>query len=503
MAGRYLHLLGCLCLLAASGALRGAEPTKLPNIVFLIADDLGYGDLGCYGQTKIRTPNIDKLATEGMRFSNHYSGSNVCAPSRCTLMTGKHPGHGYIRENHQAKGYSEGQEPVPAGLLKMPLRLQEVGYTLGGFGKWGLGPVTSSGDPLKQGFDRWYGYNCQAEAHNYYPTHLWDNDKQITLNNPKFAAHQKLPKDADVNNPASYAAYSGKDYAPDLIGEKALEFVRANKDKPFFLYFATTVPHLALQVPEDSLQEYAGKFPETPYTGDRSYLPHRQPRAAYAAMITRMDRDIGRILSVLRELHLDENTIVVFTSDNGPLYDKLGGTDTEFFNSAAGLRGRKGSYYEGGFREPCIVRWPGHIAPNSQTDRVSGFEDWFPTFMELVGRKDKTPADIDGISFAPTLLGQKQPERPFLYRESPGYGGQQCVRVGNWKALRRNLNPALKAKDQNPGPIELYDLANDPFEKTDLAKIHPEIVSELQLLLDKQHVKSDLFPMRVLDAKKN
>jgi arylsulfatase A-like enzyme len=479
---------------------RAADPR--PNIVFLLADDLGYGDLGCFGQQKIRTPNIDRLATEGMRFTSHYCGNNVCAPSRCVLMTGKHPGHAYIRDNRQAKGFPEGQEPVPSGTLQLPALLKQQGYVLGGFGKWGLGPFGSTGDPLKQGFDRWFGYNCQAVAHNYYPTHLWDNDKQIKLNNPKFAAHQKLPADADPKDPASYTAFTGNDYAPDLIGAKALDFVRANKDRPFFLYYPTTVPHLALQVPEDSLKEYAGKFPEEPYTGNRGYLPHRQPRAAYAAMITRMDRDVGRVLALVKELGLDERTIVVFTSDNGPLYDQLGGTDTDFFNSAAGFRGRKGSFYEGGFRAPCLVRWKGRIAPGTTSDRVTGFEDWLPTLLELIGAKDKTPSDLDGVSFAATLLGRKQEPRPFLYRESPGYGGQQCVRVGDWKALRRNLNPGPKAKDQKPGEIELYDLASDARETTDVAGKNPAVVARLRAIMEKQHVKSDVFPMRALDDSK-
>jgi arylsulfatase len=478
---------------------RAADPPVKPNIVFIIADDLGYGDLGCYGQKKIRTPNLDTLSAEGMRFTAHYSGHNVCAPSRCVLMTGKHPGHGYIRENRQARGFAEGQEPVPAGLLQLPLLLKKQGYTLGGFGKWGLGPVSSTGDPLKQGFDRWYGYNCQAVAHNYYPTHLWDNDKQIKLDNPKFAAHQKLPANADPNDPKSYAGFMGKEYAPDLIGEQALAFVRANKERPFCLYYATTAPHLALQVPEDSLKEYSGVFEEKPYIGNRGYLPHQQPRAAYAAMITRMDRDIGKLLTLIKELNLEEQTIIVFTSDNGPLYDQLGGTDTDFFNSAGGLRGRKGSYYEGGFREPCIVRWKGRIAAGATTDRVTGFEDWLPTILEISGAKDQTPTDIDGFSFAPTLLGKTQGPRSFLYRESPGYGGQQCVRVGDWKAMRRNLNPGPKTKDQKPGEIELYNLTADLEEKTNVADKYPEVVAKLRAIMEKQHVPSELFPMRALD----
>jgi arylsulfatase A-like enzyme len=492
----------CLALLAANAPLRAADPAAKPNIVFLIADDLGYGDLGCYGQKKIRTPHIDRLAGEGMRFTNHYSGSNVCAPSRCVLMTGKHPGHGYVRENLQAKGFPEGQEPVPANWLQLPILLKKQGYTLGGFGKWGLGPFGSTGEPLKQGFDRWFGFNCQGVAHNYYPTHLWDNDKQIALRNPQFSAHQKLPAGMDPNDPKSYEPYSGSDYAPDLITAQALAFVRADKNRPFVLYYPTTVPHLALQVPPDSLKEYAGTFPEKPYLGERGYLPQRQPRAAYAAMVTRMDREVGRILALLKELKLDERTIVVFTSDNGPLYDEAGGTDTEFFNSAAGLRGRKGSFYEGGFREPCLVRYPGHIAPGSSSDRVTGFEDWLPTLLELIGAESRTPPNLDGISFAPTLLGKRQAPRPFLYRESPGYGGQQSVRVGDWKAIRRNLNPAPRAKDQKPGEIELYNLANDPNETTDVANTNPEVVAMLHDIMEAQHEKSDLFPLRALDGGK-
>ena len=475
---------------------------KRPNVIFILADDLGYGDLGCYGQTKIRTPNIDRLAKEGMRFTDHYSGCNVCAPSRCVLMTGKHPGHGYIRDNLEAKRFPEGQEPVPEGLLRLPLLFKKLGYTLGGFGKWGLGPMGSTGDPLKQGFDRWFGFNCQAVAHNHFPTQLWDNDKQVTLDNPKFSAYQKLQAGADANDPASYAGFTGRTYAPDLIGEQAREFLRANKGRPFFLYYPTTVPHLALQVPEDSLREYAGRFPETPYTGGRGYLPHRQPRAAYAAMITRMDRDVGKLMSLLSEFGLDERTIVVFTSDNGPLYDQLGGTDTEFFNSNGGLRGRKGSFYEGGFREPCVVRWKGHIPAGSTADRVTGFEDWLPTLLELVGAQDQTPGDLDGISFAPVLFGKEMKPRLFLYREATGYDGEQCVRAGRWKAIRRNLNLGPGAKDRGPGEIELYDLSTDRAETVDLARQNPDVVARLGTIMKLQHVGSDLFPMAALDGGK-
>jgi arylsulfatase A len=471
-----------------------------PNIVFIIADDLGYGDLGCYGQKKIKTPNIDRIAAEGMRFANHYAGCNVCAPSRCVLMTGRHTGHAFVRDNRQAKGFDEGQTPVPEGSLTLPLAMKSQGYTLGGFGKWGLGPFGSTGDPMKQGFARWFGYNCQAVAHNYYPTYLWDDGKRVPLDNPKFASNQKLPAGADPNDPKSYEPYSGKQYAPDVIAEKSLDFIRSNMDRPFLLYFATTVPHLALQVPEDSLKEYAGTFPETPYPGGRGYLPHRQPRAAYAAMVTRLDREVGRILALLAELKLDENTIVVFTSDNGPLFDNHGGTDSDFFDSAAGMRGRKGSYYEGGFKVPCLVRWKGRIAAGSVSDRVTGFEDWLPTLLDLAGAKNHTPKDVDGISFAPTLLGNSQPPRPFLYRESPGYGGQQCVRVGDWKAIRTNLHPGAKAKKKIPGAIELYELKSDPQERNNVAAANPEIVARLEAVMKREHVPSELFPIRALDG---
>lgn len=486
-----------LCILTAAPLF--AQSVK-PNIIFILCDDLGYGDVGAYGQKKIRTPNIDRLAAEGIKLTAHYSGHNVCAPSRCVLLTGKHPGHAYIRDNRGGiRTGREGQEPVPAGELTLPLTLKKLGYTLGCTGKWGLGPVGSSGDPLKQGFDRFFGYNCQSVAHNFYPTHLWSNDQRVALENPEFPAHQKLPEGADPNAPESYAAYRGKQYSADLIAEQAREFVRANQDKPFFLYFATTVPHLALQVPEDSLKEYEGAFPETPYTGNNRYLPNQTPRATYAAMITRLDREVGRLMDLVKELGLDERTIFVFTSDNGPLYDKLGGTDTDFFQSAGIFRGRKGSYYEGGFRVPCIVRWPGKIKAGTESGRVTGFEDWLPTVLELIGEKNAVPAGIDGISFASTLFGGAQEPRPFLYRECPSYGGQQCVRVGDWKLVRQRLNPGPKQKKPLPPTTELYNLASDPSETTDVAAQHPEIVEKLSTIAREQHVRSTLFPIRALD----
>ncbi len=496
--------------------------TPRPNIVFIIADDLGYGDLSCYGQQRFSTPNIDRIASSGVRFTQYYSGHNVCAPSRTVLMSSLHPGHVFIRDNGNAPGYREGQNPVPEGYLVMPLTMKKLGYTLGAFGKWGMGSMTSTGDPLKQGFDHFYGYNCQGKAHNYYPTHLWDNEKHVALNNPDFSAHQALPTGADITAAASYATFTGKEYAPDLIGVQAQKFLRDNRDKPFFLYYPTTVPHLALQVPEDSLAQFVGKFPEEPYDGKRGYLPHRTPRAAYAAMITRMDGDVGRLLDLLKELQLEEQTIVCFTSDNGPLYDKLGGTDTDFFNSNQGMRGRKGDYYEGGFHVPGIIAWPGHIEGGQTSERIVGAEDWFPTLLELAGEKASTPTTIDGISFAPTLRGEPQPPRPFLYRESPGYGGQQTVRVGDWKAIRHNLNPrgngkgkagtkakpkaaakAVLTSDTKPpttDDIELFNLADDPHETHDVASQNPDVVAQLSAVMKAQHVTSEKFPIKTLDG---
>ena len=476
-----------------------------PNIVFILADDLGYGELGCFGQTKIKTPNLDKLAAEGMRLTQHYSGNAVCAPSRCVLMTGKHPGHAFIRNNRSTP--PEGQYPIPADTVTLPKLLGKHGYVCGGFGKWGLGGPGSTGEPLKQGMNRFFGFNCQGVAHNHYPTHLWDDDKQVRLNNPDFDAHQnKLAAGANPNDPASYAGFIGKEFAQDVIMEQALRFVRDNKSRPFFLYVPSTIPHLAIQVPEDSLAEYAGKFDDPPYVGGKGYLPHRQPRAAYAAMISRLDRDVGRIVSLVRELGLEENTLFVFSSDNGPAYDAIGGTDADFFNSAGPLRGKKGSLYEGGFRVPTIARWKGKIPAGATRDRVSGFEDWLPTLLDVAGAKDSTPKDIDGLSLLPTLRGESQSERPFLYREFPDYSGQQSVRVGDWKAVRQNLKAKGKAADADPAKVvlktELYNLKVDLAESKNVAAEHPEIVAKLEQLMREQHVPSPEFPLPALDRAK-
>ncbi len=472
-----------------------ASPANRPNIIFILADDLGYGELGCYGQEKIRTPHVDRLAREGMRFTRHYSGNAVCAPSRCVLMTGLHPGHAWVRNNSEVK--PEGQKPIPDSAITLAELLGGNGYATAAMGKWGLGPPGSSGDPLQQGFDRFFGYNCQRHAHNFYPTYLWDDDHRIELNNHEFSAHQKLPAGADPKSRDSYGGFQGKDYAPDRIAEQAVRFIRENQNRPFFLYYPTTVPHLALQVPDDSLAEYQGRWPDPPYPGGHGYLPHFAPRAAYAAMVTRMDRDVGRMIDAVERLGLTERTIFVFTSDNGPTYDRLGGSDSAFFNSADGLRGLKGSLYEGGIRVPLVVRWKGHIPAGLVSDRLSGFEDWMPTLLDLAGLDGAIPPRTDGVSFAPTLLGRWQPTRRALYREFPGYGGQQAVWMGHWKGVRQKLRPRGGAAPDLR--IELYDLLADRGETTDVADQHPMLVDRLLDLMHGERTVSAEFAFPALD----
>ena len=467
----------------------GKKAAATPNIIFMLADDLGYGELGCYGQEKIRTPNIDKLAAQGMKFTEHYSGSPVCAPSRCVLLTGKHTGHAYIRDNSEWSERGEvwrnpnleGQRPLPLNTFTIGKMLQNRGYTTGAIGKWGLGGPDNSGDPNKQGFDHWYGYLCQRVAHNYYPIHLWRNGKKHVLAwNKYFFPHQKLPEDRDPHDRLSYEEYSGKQYSMDLMAEEALWFIKENKEKPFFLYLPFPVPHAAIQVPEDSLKEYEGAFPETPYKGEKGYLPHPMPRAGYAAMITRMDREIGRIVDLLKELGLDENTLVFFSSDNGPTFN--GGTDSEFFKSAGPLRGLKASLYEGGIRVPMIARWPGKIKPGSESNHTSAFWDFLPTFAELLGIDP--PGDIDGLSILPTLLDQpeKQKKHEYLYWE---YSRRQAMRMGDWKGIRKGIN-------EN---IELYNLKHDIGEKNDVAKENMEIVARIEKIMKEGRTKSELFPL--------
>lgn len=461
-----------------------------PNIIFILADDLGYGELGCYGQEKIKTPNIDKLAAQGMRFTQHYSGSPVCAPSRCTLLTGKHTGHCYIRDNDEMPERGdvwrdpnlEGQRPLLPDTMTIANIFKEAGFATAAIGKWGLGGPGSSGEPNRQGFNFWYGYLCQRVAHNYYPTHLWRNNKKEMLEgNEYFFAHQKLPDDRDPYDRASYEKYKGKQYSMDLLLKEAIDFIRANQKNPFFLFLAFTVPHAAIQVPEDSLEEYIGVFPETPYKGEKGYLLHPMPRAGYAAMITRMDREIGRVMALIKELGLDDDTLVVFCSDNGPTFN--GGVDAEFFKSAGLLRGLKASLYEGGIRVPMIARWPGKIKAGTVSDHLSAFWDFLPTFTELLGIK--TAKAIDGISMLPAFLGQaeKQKKHEYLYWE---YNGSQAVRLADWKALRKAVG----------GGIELYNLKHDMRETYNVAADNLKIVSRVLEIMGKGRTESELFPLK-------
>jgi arylsulfatase A len=488
----------CFCLVFfAFLTLQKALGAERPNIVLILADDLGFSELGCYGQKKIKTPRLDRLARQGMRFTRNYSGSPVCAPSRGALLTGKHSGHAAVRNNKAMQ--PEGQYPIPESEITIAEVLAKEGYVSGAFGKWGLGNTQSTGNPNDQGFDRFFGYNCQTHAHSYYPATLWSDRNIVRLDNdPPVPGHASLPPGADPNDPQSYSIFKGKDYAPDRINEQALAFIRENRDRPFFLYYPTILPHVALHVPDEDLAPYLKlNWNDPPFTRTRGgYTPHFTPRAAYAAMITRLDTYIGRVLDLLAELDLEENTIVIFTSDNGTTH--LGEeVDYEFFESVKPLRGLKGSLYEGGIRVPLIVRWPGKVAAGRTSQVVTGFEDWMPTLLDLIGAKTAPPAGIDGMSIAPALLGREEPGRQFLYREFPGYGGQQAVWLGErWKGIRQNM---LDEKNPDPLKIELYDLKDDIAETKDVSAQHPETVAEIRKIMEREHISSEVFPLGPVD----
>lgn len=458
------------------------EAKRPPNIVFILADDLGYSELGSYGQEKIHTPNLDKLAQEGMRFTDFYCGNAVCAPSRCVFMTGKHGGHAYVRDNGdpgemlpetKALGAEfPGQNPIPAEEVTIAEVLKQKGYATAAIGKWGLGHFGSTGDPNKQGFDLFYGFNCQRHAHNHYPNYLWRNrEKEV--------------------QPGNDRTLKGETYSQSQFRNVAIEFIEENAEKPFFLYLPFAVPHLSIQVPDEDLEEYAD-MKEDDYE-HRGYLKHPKPHAGYAAMISHMDRDIGMILDTIKAKGLEDNTVVLFSSDNGPTYDRLGGSDSDFFVSSANFKGLKGSLYEGGIRVPLIVRWPGKVKPGSVSDHPAVFYDLMPTFAQIAGVK--TPEGIDGISLVPELLGQDQPEHDYLYWEFRAYGGQQAVRMGDWKAIRQNM---MRPRQPNAGKLELYNLKDDPSESKDVAGEHPEIVAKAEAAMKEAHTPSKLFPIPML-----
>lgn len=470
-----------LGLAAATLAPIHAPQSQKPNVIYILADDLGYGELGCYGQKDIKTPNIDRLAAEGMKFTQHYSGSPVCAPTRCTIMTGKSTRTNWVRENWEAGDFTpdgkEGQDPLPANTFTIGKLMQNAGYVTAAIGKWGLGGPDSTGIPNNQGFDYYFGYLCQRQAHNYYPTHLWENTNYYPLNNPKYNAHQQFPLGLDAFDPANYLQYSGKQYSNDVMTNKALNFIDQNKSKPFFLYLAYTIPHLSLQVPEDSVDPYLGKFLESPYLGKQGYLPNMHPKSAYAGMISRLDRYVGQVLAMLKRDGLDQNTLVVFTSDNGPSW--VGGVDPSYFNSTKGLRGRKAQLWEGGIRVPMLARWPGKIQPGTQSNLISAQWDTMATLSQLTG--SKIQGETESVSYLPTLLGENsQAHHKWLYWEFVSHRAGQAVRIGDFKAIKFNRGPK-DAKDI--GHVYVYDLKIDPAEMADVSANHPEIVSQAEKIM--------------------
>ena len=446
-----------------------------PHTVFILADDLGYGDLSCYGQQHFQTPNLDKMAAGGMRFTQHYSGTTVCAPSRCSLMTGKHTGHTAIRGNKEWQ--PEGQFPMAAGEITVAELLKQAGYVTGAFGKWGLGFVGTEGDPNQQGFDEFYGYNCQRMAHNYYPGHLWDDSVKV-----------EIPE----NSGDKFGVY-----APELIHQRALQFIEKNKDKPFFLFYPNIIPHAELLLPEENLAEYRGKFlPENAFKGTEpgdqyfrigGYGTQPEGHAAFAAMVTLLDKQVGEILAKLKELGLEKNTLVVFSSDNGPHQE--GGADPDYFDSNGPLKGYKRDLYEGGIRVPMIAFWEGKIVAGSTSDHVSAFWDFLPTVAEVAGVK--APENTDGISYLPALLGKEQKQHEYLYWEFHESEGRQAVRKGDWKlVLYQVLNPEKTT-------VELYNLADDIGEENNVADKYPEVVKELTELMKRARTDSKDFQFRL------
>ncbi|GAA5497373.1 ulvan-active sulfatase [Rubritalea halochordaticola] len=421
-----------LCASAASGF-----AAEKPNIIFIMVDDAGIGDFENYGGKHLSTPIMKKMAAEGMQFNNAYSGNAVCAPTRCTLMTGKHPGHVIRRANQSNKGLL----PLAAGTPTVASMLKKAGYATGGFGKWGLGNPGTTGVPEKHGFDLWYGYYDQKHAHDYYPEYLVKNSERIELPGNKKGAK------------GQYTHY--------LIEAETLKFIEDNKDRPFFCYAAWTPPHGQYVIPQDdpNLQLYKDK-------------PWNQTVKNYAGMVSLLDQGVGRVLNKLKELGIDDNTLVIYTSDNG-----ANGPFIKALNSNGGLKGGKRSLYEGGIRAPFVARWPGKIKPGTQSDLLIGHLDLMATAADMLDIK--APAK-DGASFLPTLLGKEQSGHEFLYFELYEGKFQQCLRMGKWKAYRRGL------KD----PAELYDLSADPAETKNIAEQHPEVVKQMEKILTREHTPS-------------
>ncbi|MEI6586233.1 MAG: arylsulfatase [Sediminibacterium sp.] len=471
-----------------------------PNIIYIYADDMGYGELGAYGQTKIKTPNLDRMSAEGMRFTDHYSSAPVCAPARCMLLTGKHGGHTYIHGNYELGGFADslegGQMPLPEGIFTVGKMMQQAGYKTAAIGKWGLGMANSTGSPIKQGFDYFYGYLDQKQAHNYYPTHLWENDHWDTLQNPVINVHKQL--DSTKATIADFNYYKGKEYAPAKLTEKALAFIEKNKSKPFFLYLPYTLPHLSLQAPNEWVKKYIGQFNERPYYGQNGYASTLYPLSTYAAMISFLDAQVGLILEKIKALGLDENTLILFSSDNGATFN--GGVNRQFFNSNGGLRGQKMDLYEGGIREPFIARWPGKITKGTTSAHPSVQFDLMATLAELLHQKTNA---TDGISFLPELMGRTkdQQKHPYIYFEYPENGGQLAIRMGNWKGVKLDVKKHPEKKWQ------LFNLQTDRNETTDISDKYPDLIKQFELIVKKEHQQAHIqeweFIKPKFDSKSN
>jgi arylsulfatase len=479
------------------------------NIIFILADDLGYGEVGFNGQKIIETPNIDALAKSGMIFREHYSAAPVCAPARCMLLTGQHSGHAYIRGNDEWTSRGdvwnlkamnenpklEGQFPMPDSIFTVAEIFKSSGYVTALIGKWGLGAPETESTPNKQGFDFFYGYNCQRQAHTLYPTHLWKNEERVLLNNKFVDTHQKLDPKLNAQDPENYKDFELIDYAPELMHKEALKFLSEQKNKPFFLLYASPLPHVPLQAPKKWVEYYQKKLgKEEPYLGGNSnvYYPNRTPKATYAAMISYLDEQVGDLVKKLKETNQYDNTLIIFTSDNGPSY--AGGAQPQYFKSGGPYQeqfGRgKGFVYEGGIHVPMIAAWPNVIKQGTENNHISSFYDFMATISDLLGIKSRKN---DGISFLPTMLGKKQKPHEYLYWEFPETGGQQALRMGKWKAVRSNLNKGVIT-------TQLFNLETDKQESIDLSKQYPEIISKVEAIFKKEHTKplNQNFGIKVL-----
>lgn len=490
-----------LCRLVAAFLLvlsLAARTSGQPNIVFILADDLGYGEVGCFGQERIPTPNIDRLAAMGCRLTCHYAGAPVCAPSRCVLLTGMHTGHAEIRGNRDSGegGPFPGQWPLSGRAVTIARVLHTAGYRTGAFGKWGLGPRTSTGAPLNQGFGQFFGYICQRNAHSYYPEYLDRDDVFERINDVPVPGYMEQP-----DGPVLAETYRSDQYAPDLILHEALEFIDTHREEPFFLYLPLIEPHVAMHPPQPLVDRFPAEWDadREPYRGQNGYLPHPRPRAAYAAMISGLDDHVGAILDRLESNGLLEKTLIVFTSDNGPTHAgkdpafHIGGVDCAFFRSTSGLRGFKGSCYEGGLRVPAIAVWPGRIGAGTTLESPTWFPDWFPTLAAAAKANIPANATLDGIDLGPALSGKAAvPERTMLW-DFAEYGGIAAVRQGNWKAIRRDLNRP------NPLEWELYDLVADPGESRDVAAENLPIVQQMEQAFIQGRTVEDDFPNRFYD----